>query len=108
MRVRCSAVTLLAVSTSIGSLSATRAESGLEGTAYGIIESVREVFLESIPAGFAGVFQHAVRPSDEVVVRLDDGRALTVVQSEPRYFAPGQRVVVLAARRGAKLEHAAH
>lgn len=81
---------------------------GLDGTAYGIIESVREVQLDQGPAGLAGVFEHAIRPEtgDELVVRLDDGRAITVVQNGTQRFEPGQRVRVVPGRRGARVERA--
>jgi outer membrane lipoprotein SlyB len=80
---------------------------GLDGMVYGIVETVRAVELDQRPAGLAGVFEHAIRPEagDELVVRLDDGRAITVVQDGMQRFEPGQRVRVVPGRRGARVEH---
>jgi hypothetical protein len=52
---------------------------------YGIVESVREVRIEAAPnPDIADVFEHAVKPrtADELLIRVDDGRALL--------FAPGR------------------
>jgi outer membrane lipoprotein SlyB len=78
-----------------------------DGTAYGIVESVREVQLGQRPVWLAGVLEHSIRPEtgDELVVRLDNGRAITVVQDGMQRFEPGQRVRVLPGRRGARVEH---
>ena len=77
---------------------------------YGIVETVREVPLAEVPPRFAGVFEHAVKPQtgDELTVRLDDGRALSVVQTGMRVFEPGQRVRVVPERQGARVEHAGY
>lgn len=74
--------------------------------AYGIVESVREARLREGPAALEGVFEHPVKPdtADEIRVRIDDGRAITVVQDSLRQLAPGQRVVVIPSRRGARVE----
>jgi hypothetical protein len=77
-------------------------------SAYGIVESVREVQLVDEPPGFPGVFEHAARPrtGDELLVTLDDGRAITIVQTGMQIFEPGQRVRVVPDRKGARVEHA--
>lgn len=106
MTLRHPAVALLAVSTGIGSVSLSRANSMVESTAFGTVESLREVPLESIPARFAA-FDHAIGPCDELVVRLDDGRAVTIVHNEA-HLAPGERVIVLNGRRGVRLERASY
>lgn len=76
--------------------------------ATGIVESVREVPLPEDPAGFPGAFEHAFKPrtGDELLVRLDDGRAITVVQTGMQIFQPGQRVLVVPERKGSRVEHA--
>jgi hypothetical protein len=75
---------------------------------YGIVESVREVQLIDEPPGFPGVSEHAFKPrtGDELLVTLDDGRAITVVQAGMRIFQPGQRVLVVPGRKGARVEPA--
>ena len=75
---------------------------------YGIVESVREVQLIDEPPGSPGVFEHSFRPrtGDELLVRLDDGRAITVVQTGMQVFKPGQRVFVVPDRKGARVEPA--
>lgn len=80
----------------------------LGSAAYGIIESVREVQLDNDPAELVDVFEHAIRPEtrDELVVRLDDGRPITVVQDAMRRFEPGQRVLVVPDGHSARVEHA--
>ena len=72
-------------------------------TVYGYIESVREVLLETLESGWGSVFEHAVGPGEQLVVRLDDGRAVTVVQNEALRFEAGDRVIVLSS---ARVEHA--
>jgi outer membrane lipoprotein SlyB len=75
---------------------------------YGTIESVRRVDFQE---------NHEpteVRPRDEIgpreqtgeelVVRLDTGGAVAVVQGGSRGFQPGQRVRVLTGPRGARVE----
>lgn len=80
------------------------APDSLDGAAYGIVESVREVRLERNPAGLADVFEHAVNPEtrDELIVRLHDGRTVTVLRDGSQRFAPGQRVRVLS---GGRVDH---
>jgi outer membrane lipoprotein SlyB len=74
-----------------------------KGVSRGMVESVRQVLLETLETGLTGIFEHAIGPSDQLVVRLDDGRSVTVVQSESLYLEPGQRVTVLGGRSGARV-----
>ena len=75
--------------------------------ARGIVESVREVQLAD-PVGFHGAFEHAFKAptADELLVRLDDGQAISVVHTGLRIFEAGQRVHVLPDPSGARIEHA--
>ena len=77
-------------------------------SAYGIVESVREVQLIDEPPGLPGVFEHFFRPrtGDELLVRLDDERAIIIVQTGMQIFEPGQRVFVVPDRKGARVEPA--
>jgi hypothetical protein len=77
-------------------------------SAYGIVESVREVQLIDEPPESPGVFEHSYRPrtGDELLVRLDDGRAISVVQTGMQVFEPGQRVFVIPDRKGTRVEPA--
>jgi outer membrane lipoprotein SlyB len=43
---------------------------------------------------------------EEIVVRLDNGTTIAVVQGGPQGFEAGQRVRVLTGSRGARVEHA--
>jgi outer membrane lipoprotein SlyB len=52
---------------------------------YGTVEDVRE---------------------DELLLRLDDGRSITLVQAGMRFFQPDERVLVVPGRHGARVEHA--
>ena len=73
----------------------------------GIVESVHEVQLAD-PFGFPGVFEHAFKPptADELLVRLDDGRAISVLHTGMRIFEAGQRVQVVPDPQGVRIEHA--
>lgn len=64
----------------------------------GVVESVREVPLPSSAGGLADVFEHAINPetAQELVVRLEDESAITVIQDGARRFEPGQTVLVEA------------
>ena len=75
----------------------------------GIVESVREVQLAE-PLGFAGVFELALKPptADELLVRLDDGQAITIVHTGNRTFEAGQRVRLVPDPRGTRVEPADH
>jgi hypothetical protein len=63
--------------------------------ASGVVESVREVPLDI--HGFREAIEHSINPqtAQELVVRLDDERAVTLVE-EVRRFAPGERVRIVA------------
>jgi len=77
----------------------------LDTVVYGVVESVGEALLPDDPAIIADLFEHSVKPrSDEIRVRLDDGRALTVVEETARRIAAGQRVAIVRERRGARIE----
>lgn len=97
---------LFPLSLCVASVSLSSAQSALEAPASGMIESVREVPVESVDAGIPGLFEHALGSGDEVAVRLDDGQLITVVQNEALRFEPGQRVVVFTAKSGARVEPA--
>jgi outer membrane lipoprotein SlyB len=75
--------------------------------ARGIVESVREVQLAD-SVGFPGVFEHAFKlpTADEVLVRLDDGRAIEVVHTGTRTFEAGERVQVVPDPKGVRIEPA--
>ena len=66
----------------------------------GVVESVREVPLRARSAQPADVLEHALNPetADELVVRLDDGRAVTVRLEARQGFQPGERVRLLGGR----------
>ena len=98
---------MLAAMAAAAGISLSSAQPALEGASSGMIESVREVLAETVVAGIPGLFEHALGPGDEVVVRLDDGQLVTAVQNEeaPR-FEPGQRVLVFAAKSGARVQPA--
>ena len=65
--------------------------------ASGMVEAVRQVPLRTF--GFEDAIEHSINPrlAEQVVIRLDDGRAITLEAVTPR-FAPGQRVRVVAGR----------
>jgi hypothetical protein len=79
----------------------------LAGAAGGTVEGVREVPLADDLPGFAGVFEESYQPrtADEVRVRLDDGRVVTLVPGAMQLFQPGERVLVIPEREGARIEH---
>jgi len=81
--------------------------SSAQSVSYGTVESVREVPLAQDAAGLAGLFEHSIRPetADELVVLLDDGRTITVLQNGLKRFGAGQRVRVIPQARGARVEH---
>jgi hypothetical protein len=68
---------------------------GLSVHSSGVVESVREVPLDI--HGFREAVEHSINPqtAQELVVRLDDARAVTLVE-EVRRFAPGERVRIVA------------
>lgn len=81
-------------------------ELALEGAAYGIIESVREVQLDGPYKGMFNAFEHAMKPAalDELLIRLDDGRAVILLQEEMQRFEPGQPVRLLSETSGMRFE----
>jgi hypothetical protein len=74
--------------------------SGLPAAALGIVESVREVPLHATPAAFVDVFEHALNAEtgEELVVRLDDGRAITVRLDSVQRFRAGDRIRLVGGR----------
>jgi outer membrane lipoprotein SlyB len=44
--------------------------------------------------------------SEEIVVRLDNGHAVTIVQNTLEQFEPGERVMLSPSKSGVRLEHA--
>jgi outer membrane lipoprotein SlyB len=74
--------------------------SSLHAPALGTVESVREVPLQAEPAGLRDVLEHALNPdtAEQLVVRLDDGRALIIVLDGAQRFQPGERVRVVGGR----------
>lgn len=68
------------------------------GLASGMVESVREV-PRDIHA-FEEAIEHSINPQTrgELVIRLDDGRAVTVREDGAQSFAPGQRVRIVSGR----------
>jgi outer membrane lipoprotein SlyB len=65
----------------------------LPAMAVGTVESIGEVPVYSdLP--LADVFEHSVRPETgtQLVIRLDDGRAIRVMPQETQSFEAGQRV----------------
>lgn len=71
-------------------------ESG--GIASGMVEAVREVPLDTF--GFEEAIEHSINPriAEQLVIRLDDGSAVTLLEGAVQRFAPGQRVRVIAGR----------
>jgi hypothetical protein len=69
-------------------------------SAVGIVESVREVPLHAGPAELVNVFEHSLNAETrkELVVRLDDGRVVTVLLDGEERFRPGERVRLLDGR----------
>lgn len=74
--------------------------SSIGPSALGIVESVREVPLRPVDAQLANVFEHSLNAEtgEELVVRLDDGRAVTVRLDGIQHFRPGERVRLLGGR----------
>ena len=65
--------------------------------------------LGAVGGGFAGnAIQHngTAQNGEEVVVRLDNGQTIAIVQGGWQDFAAGQRVQVVTGRGGARVEHA--
>ena len=68
--------------------------------ALGVVESVREVPLRAGPVELVNVFEHSLNAEtrEELVVRLDDGRAVTLRLDGVERFRPGERVRLLDGR----------
>lgn len=66
----------------------------------GTVEAVREVSIRREPAELAGVLEHAIQPEkgEALVVRLDNGRLIIVMQDGAQHFRPGERVRLLGGR----------
>jgi outer membrane lipoprotein SlyB len=66
--------------------------------ASGMVESVREVPLEG--HAFEEAIEHSINPrvAEQLVIRLDDGSAVTLLEGAVQRFAPGQRVRIVAGR----------
>lgn len=68
------------------------------GATVGVVESVHSVaFYKGVPA-LADVFEHAVQPQagDRLLIRLDGGHWVTLVDEGLQHFNPGQRVRVVS------------
>ncbi|HXM80931.1 MAG TPA: hypothetical protein VN929_03285 [Burkholderiales bacterium] len=71
--------------------------SGLDSVAYGTVELVQPAL--ATPAELA-------EKADAALVRLDDGRSITVVLRPLQHVEPGERVRVLPGVKGARIERA--
>jgi outer membrane lipoprotein SlyB len=74
--------------------------SSMGPASFGTVESVREVARRPTHAQLADVFEHSLNAEtgDELVVRLDDGRAVTLRLIGEQRFQPGERVRLLGGR----------
>jgi outer membrane lipoprotein SlyB len=83
---------------------------GLLGSAVGHGNgSIAGAILGAVGGGLAGnaIEGNATRQNgEEVVVRLDNGQTIAVVQGGWQDFAAGQRVQVVSGRGGSRVEHA--
>jgi outer membrane lipoprotein SlyB len=78
-------------------------ESGsIQDVSYGTIESVRQVNFDWDHAD-TGIGPRE-QTGEEVVVRLDSGQTVAVVQGGSQGFERGQRVRVLTGARGTRVE----
>lgn len=66
--------------------------------ASGMVESVQEVQLDI--HAFQEAVEHKINrePADRLLIRLDDGRAVSIVEQSAGRFAPGQRVRIVSGR----------
>ena len=65
--------------------------------------------LGAVGGGLAGnAIEHSVtaQNGEEIVIRLDNGSMIAVVQGGSQGFEPGQRARVLTGPRGSRVEHA--
>lgn len=79
----------------------------LGAAALGVVESVQEVALANERPHLVDVFEHAVQPAkgDRLVIRLDSGQAITVLQTGLQRFEAGRRVRVLSGIAGTQVEY---
>lgn len=77
-------------------------ELAIDGLAHGIVESVREVSRAPVQT----LFEHALKPdtTQELLVRIDDGRAVRLRPQELRSFQAGQRVRLVSSTTGTRVE----
>ena len=71
--------------------------------------SAAAAILGAVGGGLAGnALEHnaTTQNGEEVVVRLDNGQTIAVVQGGWQDFAAGQRVQVVTGRGGSRVEHA--
>ncbi len=70
----------------------------------GTVESVRQV--ELVRAPLTDVFEHAVRTDTgaQLLIRLDSGRGIMLVESGMQRFEAGQRVRVVAGSTGTRVD----
>jgi len=71
--------------------------SGLDGVAYGTVELVQ-------PAPPSPV--ELVEKAEAALVRLDDGRSITIVLPPLQHVEPGERVRVVRGAKGVRIERA--
>lgn len=83
---------------------------GLLGSAVGHGNgSIAGAILGAVGGGLAGnAIEHnaTTHNGEEVVVRLDNGQTIAVVQGGWQDFAAGQRVQIVTGRGGSRVEHA--
>jgi hypothetical protein len=76
-----------------------------DGTAYGVVEAVHPVQRKEPDP--ADAFEHSVQADmPGLLIRLDDGSGVTVVDYGPEQFRPGQRVQVMLGPDGLRAEPA--
>ena len=69
--------------------------SGLDGVAYGTVELVRP----ALPSP-----TELAEKTEAALVRLDDGRSITVVLLPLQHMEPGERVRVVRGAKGVRIE----
>jgi len=81
---------------------------GLLGNSIGEGNGIATI-LGAVGGGLAGnAIEHnaSAQNGEEIVVRLDNGPTIAVVQGGSQWFERGQRVRVLSGPRGSRVEHA--
>ena len=75
---------------------------GLPSMEHGVVEA----HIPQHPPGLGEVFEHSINPEsdDQIVVRLEDGSAVTVEHDATVPLQPGEAVLVVHAHDGARLE----